>query len=101
MAGGSLALELLAPAALLDRRLGRAWSVAAFGMHWGIKAVMGITFRHQMSGVMYLPQLLRGRQPGKAGCGASSSSSSAGRRGRTTTKAEPTSGVDRTVTRPP
>ncbi len=60
LAAGSLALELLAPLALLDRRLGRAWSAAAFGMHWGIKAVMGITFRHQMSGVMYLPHILHG-----------------------------------------
>ncbi|MGJ7440660.1 hypothetical protein [Aquipuribacter sp. MA13-6] len=61
MASGSLALELLAPLALFDRRVGRAWSAATFGMHWGIKAVMGITFRHQMSGVMYLPHVLRGR----------------------------------------
>ena len=53
MASGSLALELLAPLALLDRRAGRAWSAAAFAMHWGIKAVMGITFRRQMSGVMW------------------------------------------------
>lgn len=57
MATGSLALELLAPLALLDRRLGRLWAVGAFGMHWGIKAIMGITFRHQLSGVLYLPFL--------------------------------------------
>lgn len=63
MAAGSLAVELLAPVALADRRVGRLWSAAAFGMHWGIKAIMNITFRHQLSGVMYLPFIL-GRRPG-------------------------------------
>jgi len=58
LAAGSLAVELLAPLALLDRRVGRVWSVLARSMHWGIKAVMGITFRHQLSGVMYLPLVL-------------------------------------------
>jgi len=53
MAVGSLAVELGAPLALLDRRLGRAWAGAAFGMHWGIKAVMGITFRYHLSGAAY------------------------------------------------
>ncbi|SDD69027.1 hypothetical protein [Auraticoccus monumenti] len=55
LAAGSLAMELLAPLALADRRVGWLWSVSAFGMHWGIKAVMGITFRHQLSGVAFLP----------------------------------------------
>jgi len=27
--------------------------VNAFGMHWGIRAIMGIRFRYNMSGVMY------------------------------------------------
>jgi len=45
--------KLGAPLALLDRRLGRAWAGAAFGMHWGIKAVMGITFRYHLSGAAY------------------------------------------------
>ncbi len=53
MAVGSLAIELLAPLALLDLRLARVWAVSAFGMHWGIRAVMGIRFRYQMSGVAY------------------------------------------------
>ncbi len=53
LAAGSLALELAAPLALLDRRLGRLWAVNAFGMHWGIRAIMGIRFRYNMSGVMY------------------------------------------------
>lgn len=53
MAVGSLATELLAPLTLLDRRVARAWAAGAFGMHWGIKAIMGITFRYQLTGVAY------------------------------------------------
>lgn len=53
MATGSLVLELAAPLALIDRRLARIWAASAFGMHWGIRAFMGIRFRHQMSGVIY------------------------------------------------
>jgi len=55
LAAGSLGLELAAPLALLDQRLARLWAVSAFGMHWGIRVVMGIRFRHQMSGVVFLP----------------------------------------------
>lgn len=54
LAVGSLAAELGAPLALLHRRLGQAWAVAAFAMHWGIFAVMGITFRYQLSGVGFV-----------------------------------------------
>lgn len=50
---GSLAIELGAPLALLHPALGRLWAGAALGMHWGIKALMGITFRYQLSGVAY------------------------------------------------
>lgn len=53
LATGSLVLELAAPLSLVDRRLARLWAVSAFGMHWGIRAIMGIRFRHQMSGVIY------------------------------------------------
>ncbi len=55
LAVGSLAAELVAPLVLPSRRLARLWAVAAFAMHWGIYAVMGIKFRYQMSGVMYAP----------------------------------------------
>ena len=55
LAAGSLLLELLAPLVMLDRRVGRLWAVSAWGMHWGIYLVMNITFRHNLSGVMYLP----------------------------------------------
>lgn len=55
LAAGSLVLELIAPLTLLDRRVARLWAVSAFGMHWGIKAIMGITFRHHLCGVIYAP----------------------------------------------
>ncbi len=51
---GSLAVELGAPLALLDRRAGRVWAVSAFGMHWGIRLIMSIKFRYQMSGVSFV-----------------------------------------------
>jgi hypothetical protein len=51
----SLALELGAPLALFNKRLGRAWAFAAFLMHWGIYFLMGITFRYQLSGVAFAP----------------------------------------------
>ncbi|MGF1595973.1 MAG: HTTM domain-containing protein [Acidimicrobiales bacterium] len=50
---GSLVAELGAPIALVDRRVGRLWSLGAFGMHLGIKAIMQITFRYQLAGVPY------------------------------------------------
>lgn len=58
MAALALVIELGAPLALLDRRLGWAFAGAAFSMHWGIKAVMRITFPYNLSGVLYLPLLL-------------------------------------------
>jgi hypothetical protein len=53
MAVTSLAVELGAPLALVDRRLGRLWALGAFAMHWGILAVMGIRFRYQLTGVAF------------------------------------------------
>ena len=52
-AAGSLILELGAPLSLLGRRFGRLWAVSWFGMHWGIRVIMGIKFRYQMSGVAF------------------------------------------------
>ena len=54
LAGGSLCLEFFAPLALFNRRFGWIWSINAFMMHWGILAVMHITFHYQLSGVMFL-----------------------------------------------
>ena len=50
----SLVLELLAPLALADRRLGRMWAVQGFLMHWGIFLLMSIRFRYQLSGLIFL-----------------------------------------------
>lgn len=50
---GSLALELGVPVALLSRRQGRRWSLAAWSLHIGILAMMRIRFRYQLSGVAY------------------------------------------------
>jgi hypothetical protein len=55
MAVISLVVELAAPLALVDRRLGRIWALGAFAMHWGILAVMGIWFRYQLTGVAFAP----------------------------------------------
>jgi len=57
LAMGSLALELGAPLALVNRRLARFWALNAFLMHWGIFFVMGIRFRYQLSGLLYAPFL--------------------------------------------
>lgn len=54
LGGFSLAMEVLAPLALLWPRVGQVWSVNVFGMHWGIYLLMHITFRYQMSGLLFL-----------------------------------------------
>lgn len=58
MAVSSLVLELGAPLAVADRRAGWLFAAGAFGMHWGIRVIMRITFPYQLSGVLYLPLLL-------------------------------------------
>lgn len=55
LGAGSLALEAFAPLAVLHRRIGWCWAAAAYLMHWGIYVVMGITFRYQLSGLMFAP----------------------------------------------
>ena len=54
LSAGSLITELFAPLALFNKRVGWLWSINAFFMHWGILAVMHITFHYQLSGVMYM-----------------------------------------------
>ncbi|HEX7351782.1 hypothetical protein [Brachybacterium sp.] len=58
MAATSLVVELGAPLAVLDHRAGKLFALGAFSMHWGIKAIMRITFPYNLSGVLYLPFLL-------------------------------------------
>ena len=55
---GTLILELGAPLALLDTRIGRLWAAGTFAMHWGIYAIMGIVFWYHQSGLAFLPFLL-------------------------------------------
>lgn len=47
-------VELGAPLALLNKRLGRLWAVIAYGMHWGILFIMAIEFRYHLSGIVFL-----------------------------------------------
>jgi hypothetical protein len=58
LGGGTLILELGAPLALLNRRIGWLWALGAFTMHWGIYAVMGIVFWYHLSGLAFVPFLL-------------------------------------------
>lgn len=62
LAAIALAVELGAPAALLDRRAGQLLAVAAWGMHVGIRFTMGIRFTYNLSGVSYLPLVPVGAQ---------------------------------------
>ena len=51
----TLVLEIGAPLALLKKRYGTIWVILTWMMHWGIFFIMGISFRHQMSGIIFLP----------------------------------------------
>jgi len=55
LAVGSLVVELGAPLALLNRRGGQLWAANAFALHWGIYALMKITFRYQLVGLPFVP----------------------------------------------
>jgi len=55
LAIGSMMLEFFAPLALFNRKLGKFWAFNTFLMHWGIYFVMGITFEHHLSGVLFAP----------------------------------------------
>ena len=55
---GTILLELGAVLALVDARIGRLWAVATYGMHWGIHAVMSITFWYQLTGLAFAPFLV-------------------------------------------
>ena len=57
MAAASLAVELVAPLALLGARLCRAWIAAAWLFHVGVLALMAITFPYQLLGIAYASML--------------------------------------------
>ena len=52
---GSLAIELIAPAMLADKRVSRVWALGAWLMHWGIFFIMNIRFRYQLNGLIFAP----------------------------------------------
>ena len=54
LAALSLATELLAPIALINRRIGTYWVVAAWLFHLGVLAVMTILFAFPVFGFAYL-----------------------------------------------
>lgn len=56
-AAGTVVLELGAPVALASRRLAPLVALALFGMHWGIRLIMGIKFRYPLSGAAFAPFL--------------------------------------------
>lgn len=59
---GTLIIELGAPLSMLNPRCGQLFSIAAWGMHVGIRYVMGIKFTYNTSGVSYLPYFPVGGQ---------------------------------------
>jgi hypothetical protein len=54
LAAASLALELFAPLALLSRRLGKAFAVAAYAFHFGVLLLMWILFPYPLSSIAFL-----------------------------------------------
>ncbi len=50
----SMIVEIGAPLALLNRYAGMFWALNAYAMHWGILFIMGITFRYQLMGMIFL-----------------------------------------------
>lgn len=55
LAGLSLALELLAPLALVGPRLARGWAAAAWAFHLGVFAIMAIFFPYPLLGLAFAP----------------------------------------------
>lgn len=53
LAWGSLALELGAPLALVDRRVGRVWAIGMWGFHVGVLALMAIGFAYPLSFIAF------------------------------------------------
>ena len=55
LAVATLAVELGAPLALLGGRIGRVWSLLAWGFHVGVTAVMAIVFPYSLLGIAFAP----------------------------------------------
>jgi hypothetical protein len=54
LAALSIVIEIGAPIALFGRRIGRLWSLLAFGFHLGVAALMAILFPYPVFGIAYL-----------------------------------------------
>jgi hypothetical protein len=54
---GSIALELLAPLAVLSGRISVMFALLLWSFHWGIRLLMGIPFAYQLSGIAYAPYM--------------------------------------------
>ena len=63
LAALSLGLELLAPLALLHRRIAFVWSALAWGFHLGVLALMWIFFPYPLFGLAYAPFVRLERLP--------------------------------------
>ncbi len=50
----TMILELGAPLALLNQKIGYIWALLTCSMHWGIYFIMGIHFPYQMGGFIFL-----------------------------------------------
>ena len=55
---GAITVEVGSIVALFHERIGRLWAVAAYGMHWGIHAVMDISFWYHLTGLAFAPFLV-------------------------------------------
>lgn len=55
LAGFSLFLELAGPLAVINRRAGRWWSIAVWGFHIGVLALMAIGFMFQITFIAFAP----------------------------------------------
>jgi hypothetical protein len=53
----TLVIELGAPFALLDRRIGYVWALGAWGFHVGVVLMMNIWFPYPLLGIAFLPLL--------------------------------------------
>ena len=51
---GTYIVELGAPVAVFNRRLGRVWALLTWSLQWGIFLIMGIQFRYQLSFLTFL-----------------------------------------------
>lgn len=63
----TLIVELGAPLSLTHRRLGQLFAISAWAMHVGIRIVMGIKFKYNLTGISYLSYFPFGKQLPLAG----------------------------------